>query len=233
MTKLSTFTQQTLAQSNILVQAMSNRIFVCALFCLHVNFLTFPGVYSRLSIIIHDLHTGAGVLWKHLFHNPVVPQGKSIELRKSCQPSLNNETWHRSSILNLVEDGWCPPYLLPSTPINGLCVPQFALATPEEAESMSAIIERIQVSSTEMLEPKKVLEGSKYAIEKLAMRGSWEKSLHDFVNSTGLPFFSVFLSISFFYICVIFSLRMFTAAILSLVTFRLCFQYLYFIFIRT
>ena len=65
---------------------------------------------------------------------------------------------------------------------------------------MSAIIERIQVSSTEMLEPKNVLEGSKYAIEKLAMRGSWEKSLHDFVKSKNLLCLSVFLSISFFFI---------------------------------
>ena len=103
-------------------------------------------------------------------------QGKSGELRKSCQPSLNNDTWD-SSILNLVEEGWCPSYLVPSTSVNRLCLPQIALATPEQAANMSIIMERIQVSSVEMLEPKKVLEGSKYALEKLAIRGFWEKSL--------------------------------------------------------
>ena len=36
---------------------------------------------------------------------------------------------------------------------------------------------RIQVSNVEMLELKKVLAGSKYALEKLAIRGFWEKSL--------------------------------------------------------
>ena len=144
-------------------------------------------------------------------------QGKSGELRKSCQPSLNNDTWD-SSILNLVEEGWCPSYLVPSTSINGLCLPQIALATPEQAANMSIIMERIQVSSVEMLEPKKVLEGSKYALEKLAIRGFWEKSLQDFVSSKPLLFLSVFLSISIFLVCLILSLRVYTVAILILGT---------------
>ena len=165
-----------------------------------------------------------------------VPQGKSAELRKSCKPSLNNETWYQSSILKLVEEEWCPSYLVPSTSVNGLCIPQIALATPEEVANMSIIMERIQVSSVEMLEPKKVLEGSKYALEKLAIRGFWEKSLQDFVSSKPLLFLSVFLSISIFLVCLILSLRVYTVAILilgtSTVLFSLSFPFILHISIK-
>ena len=147
-----------------------------------------------------------------------MPQGKTAELRESCQPSMKNETWHRLTIVNLVEEGWCPSYLLPSTSINGLCVPQFALATLEEAANMSIIMERIQVSSVQMLEPKKVAEGSKFALEKIAMRGFWEKSLQDFVSSKSLIFLSMFLAVSIFFMCVILSLRVYTLAIYIIVT---------------
>ena len=98
----------------------------------------------------------------------------------------------------MLGEGLCPPYLLPSTPINGLCVPEYALASPEEAEAISIIIERIQVSNTQMLEPEKVLEGSKYALEKLGTSRFWEKSPQDFFDSKGHLVLAVFLSISFF-----------------------------------
>ena len=148
-----------------------------------------------------------------------MPQGKSAELLKSCKPSLNNETWHQSSILSLVEEEWCPSFLVPSTSINGLCVPQIALATSEDAKNMSIIMERIQVSSVQMLEPKKVLEGSKYALEKLAMRGFWEKSLQDFVSFQPIFFLSMFLAVSIFFMCVIFTIRVYTVAVIILATF--------------
>ena len=131
---------------------------------------------------------------------------------------MNNDTWH-SSILNLVEEGWCPSYLVPSTCINGLCLPQIALAAPEEAANMSIIMERIQVSSVEMLEPKKVVGGSKYALEKLAIRGFWEKSLQDFVSYQPLLLLSMFLAISIFFVCVVFSLKVYTVAVIILGTF--------------
>ena len=103
---------------------------------------------------------------------------------------MDDENWYNLPIVNLVEEGLCPQYLLSSTPVNGLCVPQFALVNPisEEAESMSVTMRQIQVSSSQMLDPKLVLEGSKYALEKLAMRGFWEKSLKDIVSFEPLYF---------------------------------------------
>ena len=161
-----------------------------------------------------------------------MPQGKSAELRKSCQSSLKNETWHRSSILDLVEGGLCPSYLLPSTTFNGLCVPQFALATPEKATNMSLIMERIQVSSSQMLDPKKVLGGSKFALEKLVIKGFWEKSLQSFVTAKPLLFFTMLLAISIFLINVISSLRLYIVPVNIIVSFIVLFYCLVFSFCK-
>ena len=127
---------------------------------------------------------------KHIF----MSQGKTAELRKYCQPGLNDETWSNSNLYSLVADGLCPPYLLPSTPVNGLCVPKYALAKPEEAEKMSINMTKIQVSQDMRLDPNMVIEGSKYALEKLAR----EKPLQDCVASKGFLFSSSFFPILLF-----------------------------------
>ena len=121
-------------------------------------------------------------------------QGKDPNLRQFCQPELSDDDWKSLDVLTLVQKEVCPPYLVPSTSLNGLCLPNYALASAEEGERISTIVERIQVSNVEMLNPDRVLEGSSYALEKVANRGFWENSLQDFVLHWKLLFLSIILS---------------------------------------
>ena len=121
-------------------------------------------------------------------------QGKDPNLRQFCQPELSDREWESLDVLTLVQKEVCPPYLVPSTSLNGLCLPNFALASAEEGERISTIVERIQVSNVEMLNPDRVLEGSSYSLEKVANRGFWENSLQDFVLHWKLLLLSIILS---------------------------------------
>ena len=121
-------------------------------------------------------------------------QGKDPNLRQFCQPELSDREWESLDVLTLVQKEVCPPYLIPSTSLNGLCLPNYALASAEEGERIATIVERIQVSNVEMLNPDRVLEGSVYALEKVANRGFWENSLQDFVLHWKLLFLSIILS---------------------------------------
>ena len=94
---------------------------------------------------------------------------------------MSDRDWESLDVLVLVQKEVCPPYLVPSTSLNGLCLPNYALASAEEGERIATIVERIQVSNVQMLNPDQVLEGSSYALEKVANIGFWEKSLQDFV----------------------------------------------------
>jgi len=121
-------------------------------------------------------------------------QGKDPNLRQFCQPELSDRDWESLDVLVLVQKEVCPPYLIPSTSLNGLCLPNYALASAEEGERISTIVERIQVSNVEMLNPDRVLEGSSYSLEKVANRGFWENSLQDFVLHWKLLLLSIILS---------------------------------------
>ena len=84
-----------------------------------------------------------------------MPQGKTAELHGSCQPSMKNETWHRLTIVNLVEEGWCPP----TSPRPHPSAASASLNLPS--------VERTNAGTK---------KGSKFALEKLAVRGFLEKS---------------------------------------------------------
>ena len=59
---------------------------------------------------------------------------------------------------------------------------------------MATIMKRIQISSTEMLKPQNVLEGSSYSLGKVAKRDFWEKSLQDLIAHWNLLLLSAPLS---------------------------------------
>ena len=110
-------------------------------------------------------------------------QGKDNSLRQFCQPEMTDQEWRSLDILNLVKRKLCPPYLLPSTSFNGLCLPNYALPSDvESSQRMATIVERIQVSNVQMLVPDQVLEGSLYSRAKLTNLGFWEKSLQVFIT---------------------------------------------------
>ena len=74
----------------------------------------------------------------------------------------------------------CPRYLIPTTQDKkrGICVPDYALAEPgsEEAEKISVILQRIQISSTKMLDPELILEGTQYILSKADSETFWQKT---------------------------------------------------------
>ena len=96
-----------------------------------------------------DLHTGI----KCCKPISLIFQGKDPNIRQSCQPELTYKEWESHDILTLIQMELCPPYILPSTPLNGLCLPNYALASSAvESEKIATIMERIQVSNVEMMD---------------------------------------------------------------------------------
>ena len=81
--------------------------------------------------------------------------------------------------MELIEKS-CPRYLIPTTldKKRGICVPDYALAEPgsEEAKKISVILQRIQLSSTKMLDPELILEGTQYILRKADSETFWQKT---------------------------------------------------------
>ena len=88
--------------------------------------------------------------------------------------------------MELIEKS-CPRYLIPTTldKKRGICVPDYALAEPgsEEAEKISVILQRIQISNTKMLDPDLILEGTKYILDKAVQETFWQKTWSEHLNS--------------------------------------------------
>ena len=88
--------------------------------------------------------------------------------------------------MELIEKS-CPRYLIPTTldKKRGICVPDYALAEPgsEEAEKISVILQRIQISSTKMLDPDLILEGTKYILDKAVQETFWQRTWSEHLNS--------------------------------------------------
>ena len=108
-------------------------------------------------------------------------QGKKDYLREFCLPTLTNEDWSHKPIVELTQKRKvCPPYLVPSTPDQGVCVPDYALAVArnetEKAHNISEIIERIQISNHHMLDPELLWKGTEKIQDKAVGLTFWVKT---------------------------------------------------------
>ena len=159
---------------------------------------------GKPNLLYFDLTQCAGISQEEVCHTTRVcvtecpqtywtsDQGKALGLEKFCK---NESDLNTTTMANLVHKRLCPPYLLPTIPVLGRCVPMVGLIKREEGDKTELKINGLTNAEGEIIKMDSLMEGIVYVMDGIDARRHLEKTLSPILESWWIIIVNIFLAI--------------------------------------